>query len=183
MGIRSFFSQKKKPKSNSNVLSESRPVSSNSRTQIEELEQVFKKFDVNGYGKISWSELGSSMGSLGHSTTEDELQRMVKAADSDDDGFIDLSEFIDLNTKGVDSTKVLQDVKDAFLVFDINQNGSISPLEIHEVLRNLGDEATISQCKKMIAAMDCDGDGMISLEEFKTMTMGSGSLDSLNLEL
>ncbi|KAF8389955.1 hypothetical protein HHK36_024475 [Tetracentron sinense] len=182
MGIRSFFSRKKKPKLNSSFLSESRPVSPNSRTPIEELEQVFKKFDVNGDGKISWSELGSIMGSLGHSATEDEWRRMVKEADSDGDGFIDLSEFIDLNTKGVDSTKVLQDVKDAFLVFDIDQNGSISPLELQKVLRSLGDEATISECKKMIAGVDCDGDGMISFEEFKTMMMGSGSSDSSNLE-
>ena len=42
-----------------------------------EREQVFKKFDVNGDGKISLSELGSVMGSLGHLATEEELEKMI----------------------------------------------------------------------------------------------------------
>ncbi|KAF8401041.1 hypothetical protein HHK36_014344 [Tetracentron sinense] len=91
----------------------------------EELEHVVKKFDVNGKGKISWMKLGLIMGSLEHSATEDELRKMVKEVDSDVDGFIDLNEFIELNTNGVDSVKVLEDLRNAFLIFDVNGNGSI----------------------------------------------------------
>ncbi|CAL0323418.1 unnamed protein product [Lupinus luteus] len=40
-----------------------------------ELEQVFNKFDVNGDGKISSSELGSIMGSLGQHLSEEELDK------------------------------------------------------------------------------------------------------------
>ncbi|KAM2386055.1 hypothetical protein ACFX1X_038582 [Malus domestica] len=40
-------------------------VSAYSRTHIIELDQVFKKFDVNGNKKISSSELGAIMSSLG----------------------------------------------------------------------------------------------------------------------
>ncbi|KAK3199890.1 hypothetical protein Dsin_023305 [Dipteronia sinensis] len=57
--------------------------------QIQKLEHFFKKFDANGDGKISAVELGRIMSSL-HNATDEELQKMMKEIDSDDDGFIDL---------------------------------------------------------------------------------------------
>ncbi|KAL5053761.1 hypothetical protein RYX36_034443, partial [Vicia faba] len=64
-----------------------------------ELEEVFKKFDVNGDGKISASELGSIMGSLGQPASDEELNNMIREVDGDGDGCISLPEFIELNTK------------------------------------------------------------------------------------
>ncbi|XP_042497516.1 probable calcium-binding protein CML25 [Macadamia integrifolia] len=186
MGIKSFLARRKKSssKSQSQSQSESPAGSSNesrsgplsftqARTQIEELEDVFKKFDVNGDGKISSSELGAIMGSLGHPTTEDELEKMIKEVDSDGDGYIDLNEFIELNTKGVDTVKVLEDLRNAFLIYDIDRNGSISPEELQTVLRSLGEETSLAECRKMISGVDCDGDGLINFEEFKIMMTGS----------
>ena len=109
------------------------------RTQMAELEQVFKKFDVNGDGsKISASELGSIMGSLGHPTTEEELEKMIVEVDADGDGFIDLNEFVELNTKGVDSDKAMENLKDAFSVYDMDGNWVISADELQKVTRSLG---------------------------------------------
>ena len=198
MGFKSLFCRKKKPDSYSignengaqmttttktatavTIPLGSRSPSINGRAQIAELEQVFKKFDVNGDGKISSSELGAIMGSLGQPSTEDELEKMIKEVDADGDGFIDLSEFIELNTKGVDSNEVLENLKDAFSVYDIDGNGSISAEELHEVLRSLGDDCSIAECRKMISGVDCDGDGMISFEEFKLMMMMGSRHDSM----
>ena len=93
------------------------------RTQMAELEQVFKKFDVNGDGsKISASELGSIMGSLGHLATEEALKKMIVEVDTDGDGFIDLNEFVELNTKGVDFDEAMENLKDAFSVYDMDGN-------------------------------------------------------------
>nr|ABK22364.1 unknown [Picea sitchensis] len=66
----------------------------------EELEDVFKRFDANGDGKISSSELGDILRSMGCRVGPRELGLMMKEADADGDGFISLEEFIDLNTKG-----------------------------------------------------------------------------------
>ena len=139
----------------------------------EELEQVFKKFDVNGDGKISSSELGSIMGSLGHRPTEDELEKMIVEVDADGDGFIDLQEFIELNTKGIDSAELMENLKEAFSVFDVDNNGSITAEELQNVLSSLGEECSLGDCRRMIAGVDQDGDGMINFDEFKVMmTMG-----------
>lgn len=193
MGLKSLFGgRKKKPESSATATNDDDNASGNPRApttatplssfpspspssigreQIAELEQVFKKFDANGDGKISWSELGSIMGSLGQPATDEELRKMVREVDADGDGFIDLEEFVALNTKGVDHNEALANLRDAFSVYDIDGNGSISAEELHEVLRSLGDDCSIAECRKMISGVDCDGDGSISFDEFKVMMM------------
>uniref|UniRef100_A0A7N0UUP4 EF-hand domain-containing protein n=1 Tax=Kalanchoe fedtschenkoi TaxID=63787 RepID=A0A7N0UUP4_KALFE len=59
-----------------------------------ERERIFKRFDANGDGKISSSELGEALKSLG-SVTAEEVQRMMKEIDTDGDGFISFEEFIE----------------------------------------------------------------------------------------
>ncbi|KAI4369053.1 hypothetical protein MLD38_017544 [Melastoma candidum] len=141
---------------------------------MHELEHVFKKFDVNGDGKISASELGAMFASLGYKETDEELQKMVKEVDADGDGCINFEEFVELNTKGVDSHEIMENLKEAFSVYDRDGNGEITAEELHEVLRSLGEECTLGECRKMINGVDRDGNGMISFEEFKVMmTVGS----------
>ncbi|KAH7570883.1 hypothetical protein JRO89_XS05G0213400 [Xanthoceras sorbifolium] len=195
MGFGSIFHRKKKQNSSSSSrgspTTESLPRNNNTTTattataipQIHELEQVFKRFDANGDGKISVAELGAIMSSLGYNATEEELQKMMREIDSDGDGFIDLDEFIELNTKGVDSKEVLENLKDAFSVYDIDGNGSITAEELFKVLKSLGDECTMAECRKMISGVDSDGDGMINFEEFKVMMMMGARYDSMSTEV
>ncbi|GLJ55078.1 hypothetical protein SUGI_1182210 [Cryptomeria japonica] len=135
----------------------------------EELQNVFNKFDANSDGKISPSELGHVMRSLGHDATEDEVQLMMAEADSDGDGYVDSSEFVALNTRGVDSAASLRDLKDAFNMFDIDGSGSISADELHRVLRRLGETSSLDECHHIIRGVDADGDGQVSFNEFFTM--------------
>ncbi|KAH9320910.1 hypothetical protein KI387_015549, partial [Taxus chinensis] len=159
------------PKSSLSHRTRSNPSNSRQASEefIKDLEKVFKKFDANGDGKISWIDLGSIMGALGYKASEEELQRMVREADCDGDGFIDLQEFIELNTRGVDAAGSLKDLRDAFQIFDLDGNGAISCDELHRVLRNLGEDSTMEDCELMIRGADCDGNGSIDFEEFKTM--------------
>ncbi|CAL5206717.1 unnamed protein product [Lathyrus oleraceus] len=184
MGFRSLFNRKKKllkktTSSSPTTLTEhttfiSRTPSLQSRALFnEDLEHVFRKFDVNNDGKISSSELGSIMGSLGQPTTEEELDDMIREVDADGDGYINLEEFVELNTKDIDSNEILENLKDAFSIFDIDKNGSISAEELHNVMVSLGDQCSLVECQKMIGCVDSDGNGMIDFEEFKRMMMGS----------
>ncbi|MED6132764.1 putative calcium-binding protein cml25 [Stylosanthes scabra] len=192
MGFRSLFNRKKKlvdkslstpsvavdataaTTTGTTLISRSPSLAVYTRAEfVSELEQVFQKFDVNGDGKISSSELGSIMGSLGQSASKEELDKMIREVDSDGDGFISLGEFIELNTKDIDPNEVLENLKDAFSVFDIDGNGSITADELHNVMASLGEQCSLEECRKMISGVDSDGDGAIDFEEFRMMMTGS----------
>lgn len=181
--LRSFFRRKNKKRArNTNATSSalSRSASENHRAQIEEeLKEVFKKFDVNGDGKVSASELGAILRSLGYTAAPDELESMIKEVDGDGDGCINLDEFIDLNTKDIDSNEAMESLKEAFLVFDLDKNGFISAEELQNVLKSLGDECSIAECRKMISGVDADGDGTINFDEFRVMMVKGSRFDSM----
>lgn len=56
-----------------------------------ECERVFKRFDVNGDGKISLTELADALTALG-SFSPDEVRKRMEEIDMDHDGFISLDE-------------------------------------------------------------------------------------------
>ncbi|KAL2611859.1 hypothetical protein R1flu_023551 [Riccia fluitans] len=138
-----------------------------------ELTEAFKIIDVNGDGHISVSELGMIFRCLGEEPTDEELRLMVDAVDSDGDGYIDLQEFMTLNkitTSETSGESRLEELRAAFLVFDIDGNNQISAEELQEVLRRLGEQnLTIEECCRMISSVDSDGDGYVNFEEFERM--------------
>ena len=60
----------------------------------EEVLNAFKVFDKEGNGLISVTELRHIMVTLGDQLNEDEVDELLREADSDGDGFINYEEFI-----------------------------------------------------------------------------------------
>ncbi|PIN19727.1 Calmodulin and related proteins (EF-Hand superfamily) [Handroanthus impetiginosus] len=138
-------------------------------TQEDEVEKVFKKFDANGDGKISSTELGAILNGLGSTATADEVSRIMSELDTDGDGYVDLSEFKAFHRGGGDN----KELKEAFDLYDKDKNGKISASELHAVLRSLGEKCSIKDCERMISSFDVDEDGCINFEEFKKMMPGA----------
>ncbi|CAN6353332.1 unnamed protein product [Urochloa humidicola] len=71
-------------------------------TPATELEQVFRKYDANGDGKISAEELASVLRALGGGAPPGpgEVRRMMDEMDADRDGFVDLAEFVAFHCGG-----------------------------------------------------------------------------------
>lgn len=59
------------------------------RTAVKE---AFQKIDKNGDGKLQKAEVAAAIREIGH-YTEDEIEKMIKKADKNNDGVIDLGEF------------------------------------------------------------------------------------------
>jgi calmodulin len=119
-------------------------------------------------GTITTKELGTVMRSLGQSPTEEELQEMVDEVDADGSGAIDLQEFLTLlarqmrEASGADE----DELREAFHVFDQDQNGFISRDELRHVLQNLGERLSEEELAEMLREADADGDGQINYSEF-----------------
>ena len=98
---------------------------------------------------------------------EQEVDRIMKAADADGNGEIEYSEWIVATT---DKKKLLTNEKLqlAFKVFDKDGGGTISSSEIREVL-GVGKNIDEKVWNDIVKEVDPNGDGEISLAEFKMM--------------
>ena len=137
---------------------------------MQEMKQVFDKYDTNKDGKISREEYKAMLRAINGKGSiviniEAEANQAFQVADKDGDGYIDFKEFMELHKGRVN----VKDIQNAFRVFDSDGDGKISAKELMEVLRRMGEKYSLESCKKMIRQVDSDGDGLIDLNEFTTM--------------
>ncbi|KAM5556196.1 calmodulin-1-like [Rosa sericea] len=139
--------------------------------QIAEFKHAFSLLDKDGDGSITTKELGTVMRSLGQKPTEEELEVMIKEVDVDGNGRIDFQEFVNLMARKMQDTLTEDQLKEAFRVFDKNQNGFISADELRHVMTSLGETLTDEQVNQMVREADMDGDGQINYKEFVKVMM------------
>ena len=140
-------------------------------TDKEEVKRIFNRFDANGDGKISEEELVAVLKSLGSDTSKDEVKRIMSEIDTDSDGSISIDEFVGFckGIAGESEGDGIDDLREAFKLYDLNNNGLISATELQQILSRLGESYTVENCANMIKSADTDGDGCVDFEEFKKM--------------
>lgn len=143
--------------------------------KMEEVEKVFNRYDANGDGKISASELGKVVRALSSDVSDEALQSMMQEMDTDHDGVVDLHEFASFHSASNIPERGDSDLKDAFDLYDVDGNGLISAKELHLVLKKLGEGCSAADCSRMIKSVDSDGDGCVNFDEFKKMMGGASS--------
>ena len=62
--------------------------------------------------------------------TEAELQDMVNEVDADHDGSVNFQEFLDMMSRNSESGNTQEEIREAFKVFDKNEDGFISESEL-----------------------------------------------------
>ncbi|KAK8568713.1 hypothetical protein V6N13_106607 [Hibiscus sabdariffa] len=163
-----------------------------------ELKRIFATFDKNGDGFITKQELRESLTNIRMFLTENDVEEIVMKVDRNGDGLIDFDEFLklceaidngDYGNNGGDESDPKRSpeegsayegemLKEAFDVFDRDQDGLITVEELGWVLSSLGlmEGDKIEDCREMIRKVDIDGDGMVDFDEFKTMMKNGGPL-------
>lgn len=126
---------------------------------IVELKKIFMELDRNGDGMISFEEL---QGGLGDRENAEELLEILKAADTDESGTINYTEFL---AATMDAQTFLREdyLKTAFQMFDKDSSGSIDKSELQNLLsgEEFKDVYTEAQLNAAIAEVDENGDGEI----------------------
>ena len=64
----------------------------------EEIREAFRVFDKDGNGFISAAELRQTMTEVGEKLTDEELDEMLREADTDEDGQVNFEEFVTMMT-------------------------------------------------------------------------------------
>ncbi|XP_004500649.1 calcium-binding protein CML38-like [Cicer arietinum] len=63
--------------------------------------------------------------------------------------------------------------------FDEDGDGKVSPKELRQKLREMGEEVLLKEAEMAIEAMDSDGDGYLSLEDLVTLMEEGGEEQKL----
>merc|ERR1711977_772255 len=105
-----------------------------------------------------------------------EVEKMLKEADTNKDGSINYLEFIEwlpkyapdrVKTAVTTSLATNQDVLRAvFRMWDVNGDGSITGKELYHVLKGAIPHFSERQINVLVKVMDADDDGAIEYDEF-----------------
>ena len=145
---------------------------------ILKLQKEFLECDLDGDGKITREELKDVLRSLKGKmkVTENQIEKVVKEADADADGQIDLREYYhnmtNSNNKNVVYRALMMRSKarKAFEQYDTDGSGSITWDEMKEVFEErLGRKMDVKEVKQMMAETDENDDGMVDYNEFLTL--------------
>ena len=79
-------------------------------------------------------------------------------------GTIDFNEFVVMMVRQARSCHAVDEIKEAFRVFDKDGDGHITASELRQVMSNLGEKLTDEEIQEMIREADDNGDGQIDYE-------------------
>ena len=148
-----------------------------------DVQNAFKKFDIDGDGSIDRSEMTKALTSGGQSFTQQEIDALFNAADVNRDGTVDYEEFITLMCPSAATIvhkfrsqyKSIDDVRAAFKRFDANGDGALSKNELSAALKSSGHSYSDVEVDAIFSLGDVDGDGEVSLQEFVDLMSPSSS--------
>ena len=130
---------------------------------------IFKRFDEDGDGKLSPSELRRCLGTIGEELLMEEAQEVVESMDSDGDGLLGLEEFVGWMEREGEDRKM--ELREAFRMYEMEGSGCITAKSLKRMLSRLGESRSVEECSVMIGQFDVNGDGVLSFDEFKLMML------------
>jgi len=137
-----------------------------------ELRESFAVFDGDDNGHVTSEEIGKVLHRVGQHVTKEETDELLKSHDVDKSGSLEFGEFLTLMSSKMREIDSEEELREAFSVFDRDENGLVSKDELSKLLLSLGEGLTVPEIEAMMASADEDGDGELNFEEFKIMLQG-----------
>ena len=131
------------------------------------ISDVFDMFDKDQNGTIQASELHSVLESLGRGSNDDDVNQFLTKLDVDENGVISKDEFMAaVNEIYSFPQSTVDEVVQAFQIFDINGSGKITVDEMKTILLKFTNEFTERDVASIFELIDVDQDGKVSYAEF-----------------
>ncbi|KAK9278653.1 hypothetical protein L1049_028226 [Liquidambar formosana] len=145
--------------------------------QLNQLRDIFSRFDMDSDGSLTILELAALLRSLGLKPSGDQIHVLLGNMDSNDNGLVEFDELVnailpDMNEEVLINQGQLLEV---FRSFDRDGNGYITAAELAGAMAKMGQPLTYRELTEMIREADVDGDGAISFNEFASVMARSAS--------
>ncbi|KAI0498126.1 hypothetical protein KFK09_021367 [Dendrobium nobile] len=141
-------------------------------TSIHNMLTAFKSFDSNSDGLITINELKAIIESLGLCSAgaaagDKEAVEMMKQGDTNGDGLLSAEEFLALMAGEFELGELAELLQTVFPAIAGAGEEEVRGEELYEVLSCMGSAVSMDDCMDIIASMDGDGDGAVSIDDLK----------------
>ncbi|KAI4344029.1 hypothetical protein L6164_011306 [Bauhinia variegata] len=152
--------------------------------QLNQLKDIFTRFDMDSDGSLTILELAALLRSLGLKPSGDQIHVLLANMDANGNGFVEFDELVSAILPDINEEALLnqEQLTHVFKCFDRDGNGYISAVELAGAMAKMGQPLTYRELTEMIKEADIDGDGVISFHEFANV-MGRSASDFLGLAL
>lgn len=138
-------------------------------SQVLSLVEAFRAFDSNNDGLIDMAELGALLASLGFNPSEQEVRSVMQEADKNRDGLMSIYEFLEMNLKETEVGNMATFLRAAFEALDFHGDEPVIAEELYEVMRNMGVDFSLEDCKNIVASLNGNRGATGSFEDFGFM--------------
>ncbi|CAH1431265.1 unnamed protein product [Lactuca virosa] len=138
-----------------------------SNQQVNQLKEIFTRFDLDSDGSLTHLELAALFRSVGLKPG-DEIDTLIAKLDANGNGSIEFEELVNAIFPDSDEEIFIdqEQLMKAFRLFDKDGDGSITPIKLATQMAKLGHPLTYRELNDLMNDIDTDGDGSISFHEF-----------------
>ena len=131
------------------------------------MKEILNLYDPNNEGFVQSKDISSILKAMGRNLEHEDEQNFKEAADPEGTGVISKDNFLTTVEAMFSLTKEnVNELLEAFKVFDINNTGKISVKNLKNVLMNYGNEFKENEIDEIIKYIDVDKSGNIDIEDF-----------------
>ncbi|XP_049395679.1 probable calcium-binding protein CML15 [Solanum stenotomum] len=146
--------------------------------QLDQLRNIFSRFDMDNDGSLTHLEFAALLRSLGLKPNGDQIHVLFAKMDSNGNGSVEFDELVNAITPDFINGEVLVNkgqLLEVFRSFDRDGNGYITLAKLAGSMAKMGQPLSYRELTEMIKEADVDGDGVISFNEFATVMARSAA--------
>ena len=148
---------------------------SSNQTDLQEerrklMKDVLDLYDPNNEGFVKTKDIAKILRAMGRTLEDDDEQNFLEAADPENTGEISKDNFLATVEAMFSLPKEeVNDLLEAFKVFDINNTGKISVKNFKKVLVSIGQEFNEDEADDILKYIQVDREGNINIKDFINM--------------
>ena len=131
------------------------------------MRQVLDLYDPNDEGTVQTKDISKILKAMGRTLDNEDEQNFREAADPENTGVISKDNFLETVEAMFSLPKEsVNELVDAFKVFDVRNTGKISVKNFKNVLVKIGQDFNENEVDEILKYIDVDRDGNININDF-----------------